>query len=100
MAETTSDKPGFLGRLFGRKPAEPQANPRPSGPASQSEGEPDFTTAAAAGDLPPVEPTPTQASPDVAAEDKKPVELAGADLQPVETIEPEGGAPREPIPRA
>ena len=95
MAEIKPDKPGFLGRLFGRRP-----EPATPGAASRSEGEPDFTTAAAAGDLPPVEPQATQASPDLAQEDKRPPELAGADLQPVETIEPEGGAPREPIPRA
>lgn len=97
MAETKPDKPGFLGRLFGRRPSE---GPTVPGAASRSEGEPDFTTAAAAGDLPPVEPQATQASPELAVEDKRPAELAGADLQPLETIAPEGGAPREPIPRA
>ncbi|HEY8566118.1 MAG TPA: signal recognition particle-docking protein FtsY [Beijerinckiaceae bacterium] len=105
-------KPGFFGRLFGRKTAEttrPSEAPQPQAgeeapaapvPASRSEGAPDFTTAAAAHELPPVEPTVTQASPDFAPEPTLPPELAGADLQPVEGIEPEGGAPAEPIPRA
>ncbi len=70
MAEIKPDRPGLLGRLFGRKPVDPvTGTPAPSGPASRSEGEPDFTTAAAAGDLPPVEPTATQASPVIPAQD-------------------------------
>ena len=60
---------------------------------------PDFTTAAAAGDLPPVEPALTQASPDLPPGGKSP-ETTGADLQPVEGRDPQGGGPKEPIPRA
>jgi fused signal recognition particle receptor len=96
MAE--SDKPGFLGRLFGRKAETSADMPRHPG-ASQSEGAPDLTTAAAAGELPAVEPTVTSASPDTPADDKPPIELAGADLQPVAGRDPEGGGPKEPIPR-
>jgi fused signal recognition particle receptor len=44
-------------------------------------------------------PTVTSASPDTAEAEKPVPELAGADLQPVEGLEPEGIAPREPIPR-
>ena len=135
MAET--DKPGFFGRLFGRKPSDaakpgeplkpadaartpeapPAADVAPLDPArwtggadaapdmpreeaaSVSEGAPDFTTAAAAGDLAPAEPTVTQASPDLPDEKKPAPELAGSDLQPVEGRDPQGGGPREPIPR-
>jgi hypothetical protein len=69
-------------------------------PASRSEGAPDFTTAAAAGELPAAEPTVTQASPDLPAAEKPVPELAGSDLQPVEGCDPEGGGPKEPIPHA
>jgi fused signal recognition particle receptor len=96
MAES---KPGFLERLFGRKAETSADMPRHPG-ASESEGAPDLTTAAAAGELPAVEPTVTSASPDTPADDKPPVELAGADLQPVAGRDPEGGGPKEPIPRA
>jgi fused signal recognition particle receptor len=41
----------------------------------------------------------TTASPDTAEEDKTPPELAGADLQPVEGLDPEGTNPQEPLPR-
>src|SRR3712207_7194094 len=44
--------------------------------------------------------TVTTASPDTPDERKVPAELAGADLQPIEGIDPEGGGPKEPIPRA
>ena len=97
MAE--SDKPGFLGRLFGRKAETSADMPRHTG-ASQSEGAPDLTTAAAAGELPAVEPRVTSASPDTPGDEKRPAELKGADLQPVEGRDPEGGGPKEPIPRA
>ena len=114
MAET--DKPGFFGRLFGRKPADAPKPADAAGtpdqavtpaesdmpretPASRSEGAPDFTTAAAAGDLPPAEPTVTHASPDLPETDKSVPELAGSDLQPVEGRDPQGGGPQEPIPR-
>jgi fused signal recognition particle receptor len=99
MNETPQRKPGFWDRLLGREAPEPAEEPKAHGPASRSEGEPDFTTAAAAGDLPPIEPTVTQASPDLPVDEKRPAELAGADLQPVEGREPQGGAPTEPIPR-
>jgi fused signal recognition particle receptor len=97
MAE--SDKPGFLGRLFGRKAETSADMPRHTG-ASESEGAPDLTTAAAAGELPAVEPKVASASPETRADEKPPVELKGADLQPVEGRDPEGGGPKEPIPRA
>jgi len=97
MAE--SDKPGFLGRLFGRE-AETSADMRRHTGASESEGAPDLTTAAAAGELPAVEPSVASASPETRADEKPPVELKGADLQPVEGRDPEGGGPKEPIPRA
>src|SRR4051794_11151743 len=134
---TETDKPGFFGRLFGRKPSDaakpgdplkpadaartpeapPAADVAPLDPArwtggadaapdmpreeaaSVSEGAPDFTTAAAAGDLAPAEPTVTQASPDLPGGEKPAPELAGSDLQPVEGRGPQGGGPREPIPR-
>jgi fused signal recognition particle receptor len=102
MSEIQKHKPGFWDRLLGRDAAEearpPEKTRNPA--ASAYEGAPDFTTAAAAGDLPPVETTATQASPDFPAIEKPAPELAGANLQPVETREPEGGAPKEPIPRA
>jgi fused signal recognition particle receptor len=104
MSEMQKRKPGLWDRLLGREPAEP-AKPEerertPDPAASAYEGTPDFTTAAAAGDLPPVEPAATQASPDLPAEGKAAAELAGADLQPVEGREPQGAAPKEPVPRA
>jgi fused signal recognition particle receptor len=94
MADPKADKPSFLSRLFARRdaaePAErvPEAPPTPSPPAN------------AAGDLAAAPPTVTSASPDTPDDRKVPPELAGADLQPVEGVEPEGGGPREPIPRA
>ena len=94
MADPKADKPSFLSRLFGRRDAAeptervPDAPPTPSPPAN------------AAGDLPAAPPSVTTASPDTPDSEKVPAELAGADLQPVAGIEPEGGGPREPIPRA
>lgn len=104
MAESPPDKPGFFSRLFGRKQPEAPRSEVERGQdahpaASRSEGTPDFTTAEAAGELPPVLPTVTQATPDLAPEEKLPPELTGADMQPVEGVEPEGGAPLEPVPR-
>jgi fused signal recognition particle receptor len=96
MAES---KPGLLDRLFGRKGGTSADMPRDPG-ASQSEGAPDLTTAAAAGELPPVESRVTTASPDTAPADKPPTGLEGADLQPIEGRDPEGGGPKEPIARA
>jgi fused signal recognition particle receptor len=54
----------------------------------------------AADDLVAAPPTVTTASPETGAQDKVVSEHAGADLQPVEGVEPEGGGPTEPIPRA
>jgi fused signal recognition particle receptor len=56
--------------------------------------------ATAADDLAAAPSTVTTASPDTPEDRKVPAELAGADLQPVETVDPEGGGPKEPIPRA
>jgi fused signal recognition particle receptor len=99
MAETKPDKPGFLSRLFGRK-AETQPEAAPQTP--QAGGEPEAMPsppATGADDLTAAPPTVTTASPDTPEERKVPAELAGADLQPVEGVEPEGGNPKEPIPR-
>jgi fused signal recognition particle receptor len=91
-------KPGFWDRLIGREAAEP---PKPAADpaASRSEGTPDFTTATGA-DPAPAQARATQASPETPADEKVPPELSGADLQPVEGVEPQGAAPREPVPRA
>jgi fused signal recognition particle receptor len=114
MSEAASDELGLMGGPFERKrpnasegpdtgtgdrakPAEPEM-PREIS-ASRSEGAPDFTTAAAAGELPPVQPTLAQASPDVPEAVKPVPELAGSDLQPVQDRDPHGGGPREWIPR-
>ncbi|MCB5174687.1 signal recognition particle-docking protein FtsY [Microvirga lenta] len=114
MAETKPDKPGFLSRLFGRKaepaaPTEPvpQAQPAPQEPTTELEtpqagGEPEAMPSpptTGADDLSATPATVTSASPDTAQEAKPAPELAGADLQPIETVDPEGGGPREPIPR-
>jgi fused signal recognition particle receptor len=91
MADTP-EKPGLLSRLFGRKPddAKPPDDSKPgAAAASWSEGQPDYATAAAAREATPIAPTATAASPDLAPVEKLPVELAGADLQPVEGREPE-----------
>jgi fused signal recognition particle receptor len=115
MAETKPDKPGFLSRLFGRKaePA-PLAEPAPAteqvppaeqaapATAQRAHGEPEAMPSppvSAADDLVAAPPTVTTASPDTPDERKTPVELAGADLQPIEGLDPEGGGPKEPIPR-
>jgi len=100
MAET---KPGFLSRLFGRKaeaPAPAPETPRADGlpdAADQPEALPS-PPANAAGDLTAAPPTVTAASPDTPDEDKVAPELAGADLQPIEGLEPEGLAPLQPLP--
>ena len=112
MAEITTDK---LGRQTKRQKASTPENVGSSNveattvpeepkmphntPASHSEGAPDFTTAAAAGELSAAEPTVTQASPDLPESEKPASELAGSDLQPVEGHDPQSGGPREPIPR-
>jgi len=98
MAE---NKPGFLSRLFGRK-AETQPEPAPAPQMPQAGGEPEAMPsppATGADDLTAAPSTVTTASPDTPKERKAPPELAGADLQPVETVDPEGGNPKEPVPR-
>jgi fused signal recognition particle receptor len=101
MAETKPDKPGFLSRLFGRK-AEAPVVPEPVPETPRAGGHPDTMPsppANAADDLTAAPPTVTTASPDTTEEDKTPPELAGADLQPVEGLDPEGTNPQEPLPR-
>jgi len=98
MAE---NKPGFLSRLFGRK-AETQSAPEPAPQMPQAGGEPEAMPsppATGADDLTAAPPSVTTASPDTSEEHKTAPELAGADLQPVENVDPEGGNPKEPIPR-
>lgn len=103
MADTKPDKPGFLSRLFGRKaetPATPEPTPTPE--ASAAGGLPEAMPsppATAADDLTAAPPTVTQASPDTPEENRTAPELAGADLQPVEGLDPEGTNPQEPLPR-
>ncbi len=97
MAETKPDKPGFFSRLFGRK-GETEAAP----PTPQAGGEPETMPsppATGADDLAAAPPTVTTASPDTPEESKTAPELAGADLQPVEGLDPEGTNPQEPLPR-
>jgi fused signal recognition particle receptor len=163
MAETPSDKPGFLSRLFGRRtepaapkpepaeetraPTQPAQDDRRTEPAAPKPEPAEETRAPAqedrgteptvskpepaekagtskepapedrrqaggtpqtmpsppttgADDLVPAPPTVTTASPDSEPQHMVVPELAGADLQPVEGVEPEGGGPTEPIPRA
>ena len=98
MAE---NKPGFLSRLFGRK-AETQSTPEPAPQMPQAGGEPEAMPsppATGADDLTAAPPSVTTASPDTSEEHKTAPELAGADLQPVENVDPEGGNPKEPVPR-
>jgi fused signal recognition particle receptor len=96
--EKTGEKPGLFSRLFGRKP---ESAPKPE--PVEAGGEPETMPsppATGADDLAAAPPTVTTASPDTPESRKVPAELAGADLQPVEDIEPEGGGPTEPIPHA
>ncbi|NIX75478.1 signal recognition particle-docking protein FtsY [Microvirga terricola] len=79
MAETKPDKPGFLSRLFGRQ-AEPA---KEAAPETET-----LPFANAADELVAVPPTVASESPDLAPYQKLPEELAGADLQPVETTPP------------
>jgi fused signal recognition particle receptor len=89
--------------LPGQVPAAPSTQTPPTvTPPPQAHGAPEQMPSpptSAADDLVAAPPTVTAASPDTPDERKPPAELAGADLQPVEGIEPEGGAPKEPIPR-
>ncbi|MEE1656595.1 signal recognition particle-docking protein FtsY [Microvirga sp. CF3062] len=99
MADTKPDKPGFLSRLFGRK-AEAPATPTQETP--QAGGEPEAMPSpptTGADDLAAAPSTVTTASPDTPGENKTPPELAGADLQPIEGLDPEGTNPQEPLPR-
>ncbi|WP_375465731.1 signal recognition particle-docking protein FtsY [uncultured Methylobacterium sp.] len=78
------EKPGWFGRLFGRKGAthEPEDEPPADAPASPAEGQPDFATGAADVahvPLPPGEPSPVDP-----ARNAVPDEIEGADLQPIE----------------
>ncbi|MBB3021169.1 fused signal recognition particle receptor [Microvirga lupini] len=98
MAE---NKPGFLSRLFGRKAEAPTA-PEPVPEMPQAGGEPEAMPSpptTGADDLAAAPSTVTTASPDTPEENKAPAELAGADLQPVEGLDPEGTNPQEPLPR-
>jgi fused signal recognition particle receptor len=98
MAE---NKPGFLSRLFGRKADTPTA-PEPAPATPQAGGEPEAmpsTPTTGADDLAAAPSTVTTASPDTPEENKTPPELAGADLQPIEGLDPEGTNPQEPLPR-
>ena len=111
MAETKPDKPGFLSRLFGRKgDAAPESAPQTPGAGSQPEagdrpqagGHPETMPSpptTGADDLAAAPSTVTTASPDTPDDGKAPPQLAGADLQPVEGVDPEGGNPKEPVPR-
>ncbi|MBM6580890.1 signal recognition particle-docking protein FtsY [Microvirga sp. BT689] len=101
MADTKPDKPGFLSRLFGRKADAPQA-PSPAPETPQAGGTPEAMPSpptTGADDLAAAPPTVTTASPDTPEENKIPAELAGADLQPIEGLDPESSNPQEPLPR-
>ena len=115
-------KPGWLlDKILGRETAEeapvaPPTAPAPLppeelvaeslpalSPASESEGRPDFTPAALAGEIPVVEPAVTEASPDLPEPARPVAELRGATLQPVETAAPPPlppGPPAAPEPFA
>ena len=78
------EKPGWLGRLFGRKGAareEGESLPAES-PASPSEGQPDFATGADAIEQVPL--PASEPSPDDESRNTVPDEIEGADLQPVD----------------
>ncbi|MGF9763583.1 signal recognition particle-docking protein FtsY [Microvirga sp. 0TCS3.31] len=101
MAEPKPDKPGFLSRLFGRKAEVPPAA-TPAQEVPQAGGEPEAMPSpptTGADDLAAAPSTVTTASPDTPEENKTPPELAGADLQPIEGLDPEGTNPQEPLPR-
>ncbi|ACA17800.1 signal recognition particle-docking protein FtsY [Methylobacterium sp. 4-46] len=85
MSDNT--KPGWFGRLFGRR-GEAREAPEAPPTVTPSEGEPDY--AGAAQSPPAAPPTITEASPDTEPERDLAPELAGADLQPID------GAPEAP----
>ena len=97
MPESPPEKTGLLSRLFGRKAEAPKPGP------GEAQGRPEAMPsppATGADDLASAPSTVTTASPDTPQAQKVPAELAGADLQPIEGRDPEGGGPTEPIPRA
>lgn len=88
---TSEEKPGWLGRLWGRRkdetpPSDQPAKSDPASPASQSEGQPDFATAAAEVRYVPL--PASEASPAAPEKNIVPDEIEGADLQPVEPVAP------------
>ena len=101
MAETKPDKPGFLSRLFGRKP-DPSHSPRHPNPddaagrsrkpAAPPEAMPS-PLATGADDLTAAPSTVTDRVPGHAGRARR-AELAGADLQPIDGLDPEGGGRR------
>ncbi|WP_232628234.1 signal recognition particle-docking protein FtsY [Methylobacterium sp. Leaf118] len=98
------DKPGWFGRLFGRKgapeakPSDEPVRPEATSPASESEGVPDFATAA--DDVAHVPPPASEPAPDDPDKNRIPDEIEGADLQPEPQppIEDAAFAPPEPEP--
>ena len=79
------EKPGWFGRLFGRKGPEPKPSeeavvPEPTSPASESEGLPDFATGA--DDVTHVPPPVSEPSTEDPDKNRIPDEIEGADLQP------------------
>ncbi|KMO42389.1 cell division protein FtsY [Methylobacterium variabile] len=108
MSETK--QPGWFGRLFGRKAETPAETPSeapvqspdpaetmPTEPTGTlSEGVPDFATGA--DEVLPAPPTVTESSPETEPERDLPDELTGADLEPVEGVDPEGAVPAAPEP--
>src|SRR5687768_15399177 len=83
MAETPPDKAGFLSRLLGRK-VDTQSPGTPIDERGDALPSPAVT---GIDDLAAAPPTVASASPDTPAERKLPPELAGADLQPVESFD-------------
>ncbi|RVU16843.1 signal recognition particle-docking protein FtsY [Methylobacterium oryzihabitans] len=87
-------KPGWLGRLFGRRDDAPAETPSPD-TVSPSEGTPDYVTEV---ETPPAPPTVTEASPETEPERDLPDELAGADLQPIDDRADDPEVPVAPEP--
>ena len=81
----SEEKPGWFGRLFGRKgetvaPEDRPVEPPPTAPESESEGQLDFATGAE--DVAHVPAPATEAAPDDPGRNQVPDEIEGADLQP------------------